>query len=425
MTDITTSQPAKIDVAAVAAFLEEGEQVRSSFEPEFAFTREEYASRLAKLRSAMAQDGLETLILSSPESMCWLHGLALRWYKSGSPRQWRPLTCCAVNVNSDKVIAFEGIEHQEMMRRTSVAQDVRLLPRYERAGMLDFIVRELAAEGWLHGKVGVEKFSYVPNPAVAGQVEAAITAQGAHVVDASDAIRRVRRVKSVAEIACIERAAEICDAGLNHLRSVLAPGMTELEAWSEMVGAMARAGGERAALHELAAITTQAGGLTHHISGRRAIKKGDWIEVDPCGVFNNYHSNRSGVYYLGEPPTIAVELMDVLAGAYDVIREVALVGTPVAQVNRALREYYQGVGVWELNSQYWVGGYEMGISFPPDWVGEWLFTVNSDGEGVIEDGLVSNFESIIGLGLLDTIVYQKSGTRTLSAIPHEILTVAC
>jgi Xaa-Pro aminopeptidase len=415
-----------IDAAAVAAFLAEGEAVRNAAEPEYAFTREEYAARLAKLRAAMAEDGVDTVLLSSPESMCWLHGLALRWYKSGSPRQWRPLTSCAVNVNSDKVIAFEGIEHQEIMRRTSVVEDVRLLPRYERAGMLDFIVRELDAEGWLRGTVGVEKFSYVPNPAVAAQIEAAITAKGATVVDATDAIRRVRRIKSAAEIACIERAAEICDAGVGHLRSVLAPGMTELEAWSEMVSAMARAGGERAALHEMATITTQAGGLGHHISGRKAIQAGDWLEVDPCGVFNNYHANRSGYYYLGEPPAIAVELMAVLAGAYDVIRTVATVGTPVADVNRALRDYYQEVGVWELNRQYWVGGYELGLSFPPDWVGEWLFTVNSENEpGVIEDGLVTNFESIIGLGLLDTIVYQTTGTRTLSKIPYEILTVPC
>lgn len=417
---------AKIDVSAVAALLAEGETARNTVEPEFAFSRDEYAGRLDRLRAAMAQDGVDTVILSSPESMCWLHGLALRWYKSNSPRQWRPLTCCAVHIDSDRIIAFEGVEHQEMMRRTSIAQDVRLLPRYERAGMLDFIVRELAGEGWLSGRVGVEKYSYVPNAAVAAQVEAAIAAHGGSVVDATDAIRRVRRLKSSAEIACIERAAEICDAGINHLRSVLAPGMTELEAWSELVAAMARAGGEPAALHELAAVTTAAGGLGHHIAGRRVISAGDWLEIDPCGVYHHYHANRNAFYYLGDPPQIAVELMAVLAGAYDVLRETATVGTPVREVCRALRRYYQDAGVWHLNSQYWVGGYELGISFPPDWVGEWLFTVNSDeDQGVIEDGLVTNYESIIGLGLLDTLVYQTSGTRTLSKIPHEILTVAC
>lgn len=415
-----------IDVAAISKFLADSEAERDADQPEFAFSREEYGARLTRLREAMVQAQIDTLVLSSPESMCWLHGLALRWYKAGSPRQWRPLTCCAVRVDADRIITFEGMEHREMMRQTSVAEDVRLLPRYERSGMLDFIVRELAAEGWLTGRVGVEKYSYVPNPAVAAQVQTALEGEGAVVVDASDTIRRVRRLKSSAEIACIERAAEICDIGVAHLRSVLTPGMTELEAWAEMVKAMAAAGGEPAALHELAAVTTPAGGRTHHIAGRRKIERGDWVEVDPCGVYNHYHSNRNAIYYLGDPPDTAVEIMSVLAGAYDVIRSTATVGTPVRTVCRALRAYYQDAGVWELNSQFWVGGYELGISFPPDWVGEWLFTVNSDeDQGIIEEGLVTNFESIIGLTLLDTIVYQASGTRTLSRLPHEILSVSC
>lgn len=415
-----------VDVTTISEFLTESASARDADRTEVAFPPEEYAARLTKLREAMARDRLDTVILSSPESMCWLHGLALRWYKSGSPRQWRPLTCCAVRLDSDRIIAFEGLEHREMMRQTSIVDDVRFLPRYERAGMLDFIVAELATEGWLTGQVGVEKYSYVPNPAVAAQIQSALEGKGATVVDASDAIRRVRRLKSAAEIACIERAAAICDVGVAHLQSVLAPGMTELEAWAEMVSAMAKAGGEPAALHELAAVTTPAGGRTHHIAGRRKIERGDWIEVDPCGVYNHYHANRNAVYYLGEPPDTAVAIMRVLAGAYDVIRSTATVGTPVRTVCRALRDYYEDAGVWELNSQYWVGGYELGISFPPDWVGEWLFTVNSDeDQGIIEDGLVTNFESIIGLTLLDTIVYQTSGTRTLSKLPHEILSVRC
>lgn len=414
------------DIEAFRAFINDGERERGLASPDIPFSRAEYSGRLDTLRAAMADDGIDTVLLSSPEAMCWLSGLSLRWYKSHGPRQWRPLTCIAVRVDSARFIQFEGYEHEEMIRRTSVAEDIRLLPRYERAGMLDFIVRELAAEGWLGSTVGVEKYSYVPNPAVAAEIEAALATHGASVVDATDAVRRVRRLKSPAEIAFIEKAAEICDAGILHLQSVLVPGMTELEAWAEMVLAMAKAGGEPAALHELAVVTTPAGGLGHHIAGRRVIQAGDWIEIDPCGVFNHYHANRNAMFYLGEPPQVAVDLMTVLAGAYDVLTGTATVGTPVAAVNQALREYYQQVGVWDLNSQYWVGGYELGISFPPDWVGEWLFTVNSDdAEGVIEDGLVTNYESIIGLALLDTVVYQASGTRTLSKIPHEILSIDC
>jgi Xaa-Pro aminopeptidase len=311
-----------------------------------------------------------------------------------------------------------------MLRRTSIAEDIRLLPRYQRDDMLGFIVGQLADEGWLADTVGVEKYSHVPNAAVAALVQEAIEARGATVVDGTDAARRVRRHKSPAEIAYVEKAAEICDTGLLHLGQVLRPGMTELEAWAEMTSAMAQAGGEPAALHNTAVLGGI--GVGHTIAGRRVLREGDFLEVDPCGVYNHYHANRNMVYFLGEAPQAAVALMEVLAGAYDVIRTAGTVGTPVRDLNQALKDYYIEQGVWHLNSQYWVGGYELGISFPPDWVGDWLYTVNSvDAPGVIEEGLVTNFESIIGLGILDTIVYQAAGTRTLSKIPHQIISVPC
>jgi Xaa-Pro aminopeptidase len=200
--------------------------------------------------------------------------------------------------------------------------------------------------------------------------------------------------------------------------------MTELEAWSEMMHAMAAAGGEPAALHELAVIGTF--GTGHSISSRRQLQPGDWLHVDPCGVFERYHANRSGLYFLGEPPQEAVELMSVLAGAFDVLCGVARGGTPVAEVTTALREYYVEHGIWDLKGNTWVGGYELGASFPPDWVGEWLFTVNDDApEGVFEAGMVTNFESIIGLGLLDTLIYESDGARTLSKVPYDIVAVPC
>lgn len=413
-----------MDASAFAEFVADLDERTSAVPPDIPFSREEYARRLDRLRAAMAEDGIDTLLLSSPEAMNWLHGLSLRWYKAQAPRMWRPLTCTAVHVGHDRFIQFEGIEHEEMLRRTSIAEDIRLLPRYRRDDMLGFIVGQLADEGWLSGTVGVEKYSHIPNTAVAALIQEAMESHGATVVDGTDAARRVRRTKSPAEIAYVEKAAEICDTGLLHLGQVLRPGMTELEAWAEMTSAMAQAGGEPAALHNTAVLGGI--GVGHTIAGRRVIHEGDFLEVDPCGVYNHYHANRNMVYFLGDPPQAAVALMEVLAGAYDVIRTVGTVGTPVRDLNQALKDYYIEQGVWHLNSQYWVGGYELGISFPPDWVGDWLYTVNSENApGLIEEGLVTNFESIIGLGILDTIVYQAAGTRTLSTIPHQIMAVPC
>jgi Xaa-Pro aminopeptidase len=390
-------------------------------DPEIPFPIEEYQRRLSVLRRAMSEDGLEVVLLFSPEAMCWLHGYALRWYKAGSPRVWRPLACTAVHVDHDDFMMFEGVEHAELLRRTSVSTNNRLLAR-ESDDMLAFIVRELRAAGWTAARIGIERYSYIPNPAVSSELEAALTGAGATVVDATDAVRRVRRRKSPLEIACVEEAARVCDAALRAVDENVAVGMTELEVRSLMTSAMARAGGEDAALHELAVVGIGAG---HAISGRRRIKQGDWLNVDPCGVVNRYHVNIARAYYFGELPEHYAELTRLVGGAFPVLCEAAKAGTSVRDVNRRLREYYKETGLWELKGDKWIGGYELGISFPPDWVGEWHFTVaDEDPDGVFEDGMVTNFESIFQVPVIDTLVYGPEGARALSSVPYELVQVS-
>ncbi|WP_200330187.1 Xaa-Pro peptidase family protein [Leucobacter sp. L43] len=410
---------------SITQFLAEQQERITGTDPHIAFPPEEYAARLARLQLAMAEDGVDTLILSSPEAQNWLHGLALRWYKANGPRDWRPLTCTVVRVDAGFIL-FEGVEHAEMIRRTSAATDVRLLPRYERGGMLRYIVSEIASEGWAaDSRVGLELFSAIPNPAVSKMMEGALLDAGARVVDGTLTARRVRMIKSPAEIVAIRKAAEICDAGLLHLANVLRPGMTELEAHGELIRGLSSAGGEPAGLHQVAFVGLAALGVYHEISGHRIITEDDFLDVDPCGVYKRYHSNRSQLYAFAEPPAGAVRLLEVLTGGFDILTSRARPGVRIGDVNAELYDYYRDAGVFDLNSSVWIGGYEMGIAFPPDWVGEWKFTVvgGEDDDRVFESGMVANFESMCGIGLLDTFIIEDDRTSLLSKLPHEIMVV--
>jgi len=95
-------------------------------------------------------------------------------------------------------------------------------------------------------------------------------------------------------------------------------------------------------------------------------------------------------------------------------------GVRVADVQRVMCDYYRDCGLWERRG--WLGGYEFGVAMPPDWVGEWMFGVDDgDSEDLFEEGLVTNFESIVGLVLIDTFVIGPDGARRLSTVPPEIL----
>ena len=389
-------------------------------EPDIPFPQEEYDARLEKLRGRMLDSGIDLLLVSSPEGACWLHGYRSRWNKVQSPTEWPPLQMTAVHADSGRFIAFDTTEHEDLLRLTSVSKDNRLSVAENMDGMLPFIVKELEAEGWLGGTVGIEKWSPVPNRAVSEAIEAELVSRGSTIVDASATVREVRRIKSPREIAYVEEAVRICDAGLLALARFLRPGVTELEAWAELLLGMAAEGGEPAGIHECVVVGPAE--LGHMFSSTRRINQGDSLCAYPSGVRYRYHGNVANAFFMGEPPGEALRIAEIEAGAYPILCEHAKAGTPVRDVNKVLREYYVDAGVWGLHE--WTGGYELGISFPPDWVGEFVFTVDDeDPEEVFEAGMVTNYESMVHYAMIDTIVYEENGARTLSSLPHELVVV--
>jgi Xaa-Pro aminopeptidase len=133
-----------------------------------------------------------------------------------------------------------------------------------------------------------------------------------------------------------------------------------------------------------------------------------------------YHANAARTLSIGEPEPAARELMALLAEGMRLFEDSAAPGVTVGEVQRTLRAFYQDSGIWERRG--WLGGYEFGVALPPDWVGEWMFSVDdADSDDVFEEGLVTNFESVTGLVLIDTFVIGPDGAERLSSVPSEIL----
>ncbi len=197
--------------------------------------------------------------------------------------------------------------------------------------------------------------------------------------------------------------------------------MTELQLWAQMMSAMIDAGGEPAAIHELVLI----GGLErgHAMSGHDSLRSGDTFLADPCGVVHRYHANIARTFVLGAPAPELRYLLRAAGDAVDLLCEVAKVGTPLREVNRALRACYIDCGIWDLRT--WAGGYELGLSFPPDWVGESTFSVDDGAaDAVIEHGTVTSFHSNFRFALVDTVLFTDGGTRALSQLPRGPIAIA-
>ena len=361
----------------------ETEQLRARA-PSLPFDRAEYAERLRRIRRTMARDGVDVLVLTAPDSMCWLHGYASRWYRIQASTTLPPIQCTVVHLDEDPMFMIETCFHEELVRLTSCVGDFRGIPATgldHEASVEDyvaFLVGQLRLQGWTGGVVGLEAWSCLPNPAVFKATEEALTEAGCRVVDATRTIRSVRRLKSPAEIAMIERAQAACDAGLLALQREVKPGMTELEAWNVYMTAQIAAGGEPAAIHETVAVGPPEPML--HMRERPAAGSSGATTSTPTPAAPWSTTTLAALgptsWAILRPPS-SPRSAGSWRGPSTSSLETARVGVPFREVNARLAEYYRGAGA--PDGEFFMGGYELGVSFPPDWVGEFCWGTGYDG----------------------------------------------
>lgn len=416
------------------------------------FSLNEYNRRRRILRETLKNEGVEFALLASPESQCWLHGYQSRWYRTGTSTEWPPTNFTAVSTHSEELILFDTREHTMLIDSTvffeksagSSPSGVTFVPletvtKGDKGldNIYGFIIEHLKEKGWINsaGGCGLELWSPRLNTATTSHLIAKLADLGSSTKDISRAVRMLQVRKSEEEIRVMREAGEILDGAFEHLKSPnlrwarieeplkpitskLNKDMTEVQVWAEMEWAMAQLGNESSGLHNTVSGTRK---FCHTLSGSRTLGEGPLL-LDPCAVKYRYHTNTARQFFLGKkPPRELVKASLVAGNAVKVLNSISKEGMRFSELNILLRSYYQEAGLWEQRD--WIGGYQLGISFAPDWVGEFNWNVDTEGDDaetdkIIREGMVTNFESfVLGAGIIDTIVFKKSGVEVLSKLP--------
>ncbi|MGE3873403.1 MAG: M24 family metallopeptidase [Parvibaculaceae bacterium] len=398
-------------------------------ENESPFSPQEFADRLTRLRRKMAEARIDMLYLMAPESMYYLSGYQAEWYQAQSPQQWPASSAIAVHVDHDHYILFDSEREAVLGRIFTRSVDTRYFPRDALRGSADFVIRELQNANWLKGTVGMEFWSYRPNRVVSHRLEEAFTAAGAKVIDGTQPLRELRWVKSAAEVECLKEAARIANIGMAAAKSTIAAGVTELEVYGEMVRAMAGAGGENPGITMPVLSGTKTNAL-HGLSTRRKMQHGEMVLVDLSGVFKRYHINMARTFSIGEPSAEVRDLTDRAARSMELIRSMLRPNLPVREFNETVLDYFRREGLWERRG--WVGGYEMGVAFPPDWVGNFVFDPLSDinAERLFEPGTAVNYENQFFMPdhqgqyfTIDSFLFEHQEAHMLSDQPFELMVI--
>jgi len=398
-------------------------------ESEVAFPREEYERRLSMVRQNMSRAGVDLLYVTMPDHLCYLSGYQAEWFQEGGPETWQGISGIAIHVDRDQYIHFENQDEKLLAEFTTHASDLRIMPEHDiTSDFMEFVIRELQQQGWLKGRVAIEKHSYRPNPADSARMQAQLEGKGCEVVDGTKFVADARKLKSPLEIEVVREAARIGDIGLQAALDKIAVGMTELDVYAEIVYAMAKAGGENPAI-TLPVVSGKKSACFHAMASRKKIMPGDIVNVDVCGVYKRYHSDVCRTISMGEPDAEVKSYIGKVFGALKVAQDLIKPGLSVSAFLSDMKRYYERYDM--LEEQWWIGGYELGIAFPPDWVGAYYFDIHKDlCEDVFEPGFVSNYEANFYLpqgaglsALIDTMIFGDTQAEFIHTIPARLFVV--
>ena len=132
---------------------------------------------------------------------------------------------------------------------------------------------------------------------------------------------------------------------------------------------------------------------THHSAPtQRKIKQGDLVFIDFCAVLHRYHVNLNRTFSLGKPDQRWTDLMDKSAGCAEAVARAVKPGDPWTKVQEVADRYIDGAGIRKW--VWWVGGYALSQTVPPDWVGT-LFVDPHEGiaDRPLVPGMVFNLEN--------------------------------
>ncbi len=376
---------------------------------EAAFTEVEYDARIARARAAMAEMGLDVLIVHSLPNIYYLTGFQTPladWYH-----------CFILPQDGAQMLQVCDTELAALNSRVACVEGV-LWEHMEEAGTK--LARLLENSGVEGKRVGLELKRPGLTPHLHQQLITAL--QRTRFVDASELVTKLRAIKSPAEIAYMREAARITDVGMAAGIAAVNPGASENSVTAAASAAMFATGSEYFNIDPIVRAGRRAS-VIHATCKREPIAKGDVVFMEFGGVYQRYCAPLIRTAVLGSPSDemrhLANQSLRTLEILYDTVRpgrSMHEVATTVSAKAPPLDEAVQTRGYY---------GYSVGIGFPPVWV-EHSLGIVAGTMALFEPGMTFHTHRSLRIpgrltvAFSETILVTEKGCEPLSALPREL-----
>lgn len=351
-------------------------------------------ARVGRLRKAMAEKGVECLLVSQPENRRYLSGF------TGSAG--------VLIITADHALLASDFRYYEQVRQQA--------PDFELVEITDSTQAALAA---VLGRLGVNQVGFESQDLTVetyGQWRDAIG--GVEWAPTSGMVERLRQIKDADEIAAIERAVRLADEAMSHIYDWLRPGMTEREVSWELEVYMRSHGAEKLSFTTIVGSGPN-GAMSHAVTSDRPIQVGDPVVIDMGCVVDGYCSDLTRSFCLGKADDHYQAVWKCVLQAQLAAEGAIRAGLPGVEADAVARRLIYGAG-YEGKFGHGLGhGVGLAIHEGP--------RASMTSKDTLEPGMIVTVEPGIyepgwgGVRIEDMVVVTEDGCRVLTGVEKRMI----
>ncbi|WDL97015.1 M24 family metallopeptidase [Alicyclobacillus sp. ALC3] len=281
--------------------------------------------RIKNLQALLSDQGLDAMLVSSPENRRYLSGFT---GSAGSVlvtpnRAWMIVDFRYLEQVQVQCKGLEVIRQGDTVADT--LRDVIEQEHLGRVGLEDHALSHRDARQFLN----LEK-----------------TVTNLRIVSAGGLVEQLRTRKDITEVDTIRKAAQIADAGFEHILSVIRPGVTEIEVAFELETFMRRQGASHIAFDTIVASGWR-GAWPHGVASDKLLASGELVTLDFGAVVDGYCSDITRTVCIGEPTTEQRSLYDHVLESQVRALHALRVGMTGREADAVARSYLSDHGLGE------------------------------------------------------------------------------
>lgn len=375
------------------------------------FPISEYERRLAELRRRMAERGVQVMLTTTPENICYLSGFE-------SPGHYY-FNALLVPLEGEPVAVPRRLEASGYLALSWLEN---LSPYEDSQDPIRVLAATLEQFGLSDQRVGYERSCWFFTAAQQEQLMAACSQ--ADFVDVSGLVEQGRVVKSEHEIGLMKKAARATEAGMQAGIEAVRSGVTENDVAAEIHYAMIKAGSHWPAIAPFVA-AGERGAIGHATWMGNPIEPGQSVMLEVGGCLNRYHTAMMRTVFVGELSEELQEAERVIMDAMQAQMAVIRPGISAHEADAAGREVIANSKFGHHQGSR--SAYSIGIGLPPDW-GEGQILSMQPGEGRLLQANMTfhllpwvQVPGLAGISLSETIRVTEDGCETLTNLERRIV----